>query len=40
LLLSPTLDLKPSFGIVEGKALRKDLRKKVLKEWRFPIASA
>jgi hypothetical protein len=28
------------FGAVEGKALGKDLRKKVLTEYRFPIASA
>jgi hypothetical protein len=40
LLSSLTPIPKLPFGAVEGKALGKDLRKKVLKELRFPIASA
>jgi hypothetical protein len=36
--LTPIPKLPP--GAVEGKALGKDLRKKVLTESRFPIASA
>jgi hypothetical protein len=40
LLSSPTPFQILPFGAVERKALGKDLRKKVLTEHRFPIASA
>jgi hypothetical protein len=40
LLSSLTPLQKLPFGVVEGKALGKGLRKKALKEYRFPIASA
>jgi hypothetical protein len=40
LLSSLTPLQKLPFGAVEGKALGKGLRKKVLTEYRFPIASA